>query len=50
MELVMHMPDIVTVIVSLPLDEVLKAIVPHSTVQDHFNLVFIFTVNECWWC
>jgi hypothetical protein len=32
MELMMHLPAIVTIIVSLPLDEVLKAIVPHLTV------------------
>jgi hypothetical protein len=32
MELVMHLPVIVTIIVSLPLDKVLEAIVPHSTV------------------
>jgi hypothetical protein len=33
MELVMHMPAIyVTIIVSLPLDKVLRAIVPHLTV------------------
>jgi hypothetical protein len=32
MELVMHMPAIVTIIISLPLDEVLKEIVSHSTI------------------
>jgi hypothetical protein len=32
MELVMHLPAIVTIIISLPLDKVLKVIVPHSTV------------------
>jgi hypothetical protein len=32
MELVVHLPAVVTIIVSLPLDKELEAIVPHSTV------------------
>jgi hypothetical protein len=46
MELMMHLPAIVTIIISLPLYKVLKVIVPHSTVQDCFDLIFLFTINE----
>jgi hypothetical protein len=42
MELVVHLPAVVTVIVSLPLDKVLKVIVPHLTVQYRFDLVVFF--------
>jgi hypothetical protein len=49
MELVIHMPAIVTVIIALPLDQILEAIISHSTVNDRFDLIFICTVNECWW-
>jgi hypothetical protein len=50
MKLVMRMPAIVTLIVSLPFDQVFEAIVPHSTVQDLLNLVFFFAINERWRC
>jgi hypothetical protein len=47
MELVVCMPAVVTIVVSLPLDQVFEAIVPHSTIEDHFNFKFLFTINEC---
>jgi hypothetical protein len=47
MELVVHLPAVVTVIISLPLDQVFKVIVPHSTIEDCFNFIFLFTINEC---
>jgi hypothetical protein len=49
MELVMCMP-IVTVVIALSLDQILKVIISHWTVEDRFDLIFIFTVDECqWW-
>jgi hypothetical protein len=41
------MPAIVTIVVSLPLDQVFEAIVPHSTIEDHFDFEFLYTINEC---
>jgi hypothetical protein len=46
----MHMPAIVTIIISLPLDQILKVIVSHSAVRDIFDLIFVFPINKCqWW-
>jgi hypothetical protein len=47
MELVVPLPAVVTIVISLPLDQVFKVIVPHSTVEDHFNFKFLFTIDEC---
>jgi hypothetical protein len=47
MELVVHLPAVV-IIVSLPLDQVFKAIVPHLTIEDSFNFEFLFAINEYW--
>jgi hypothetical protein len=47
MELVVHLPAVVTIIISLPLDQVFKVIVPHSTIEDCFNFIFLFTIDEC---
>jgi hypothetical protein len=37
MELVMCMPAVVTLIISLPFNQVFEVIVPHLTVQDLLN-------------
>jgi hypothetical protein len=52
MELVMHMPAIVTIVIAFPLDQILEVIISHLTVKDCFDLVFIFTINineHQWW-
>jgi hypothetical protein len=46
MELVVHLPAVVTVVVSLPLDQVFEAIVPHLTIEDCFNFEFLFAIDE----
>jgi hypothetical protein len=49
----MHLPLIVTLIIALPLDQVLQAVVPHSAVQYSFNLILFHTIDESWewgWC
>jgi hypothetical protein len=48
MELVMCLPAVVILIISLPLDQVFKAIVPHLTVQDLFDCTLLFAINEHW--
>jgi hypothetical protein len=51
--IIQHFQDalvVMTLIVSLPFNQVFKVIVPHLTVQDLLNLVFLFAIDECqWW-
>jgi hypothetical protein len=49
MEILMDFPAVIAVVVTLPLDQILKSIVPHSTVKDFFNCVLFLTINEHWW-
>jgi hypothetical protein len=49
----MHLPLIVTLVIALPLDQVLQAVVTHSAVQYSLNLILFLTVDESWgwgWC
>jgi hypothetical protein len=49
----MHLPLIVTLIMALPLDQVLQVVVTHSAVQYILGLILFLTVNESWgwgWC
>jgi hypothetical protein len=49
----MHLPLIVTLIIALPLDQVLQVVVMHSAVQYSLDLILFLTVNESWgwgWC
>jgi hypothetical protein len=48
MELVVCVPAVVTIVISLPLNQVFEAIVPHLTIEDCFDFEFLFTINECW--
>jgi hypothetical protein len=48
MELVVHLPAVVTIVVSLPLDDVFELILPHSTIEDCFDFIFLFAIDECW--
>jgi hypothetical protein len=53
MYLCMHLPLIVTLVIILPLDQVLQAVVTHSAVQYSLDLILFLTVNESWgwgWC
>jgi hypothetical protein len=46
----MHLPLIVTLIITLPLDQVLQAVVMHPAVQYSLDLILLFTVDEsCGW-
>jgi hypothetical protein len=39
-----------TLVIALPLDQVLQAVVPHSTIQYRLNFILFLTVNEsCGW-
>jgi hypothetical protein len=50
MYLCIHLPLIV---ITLPLDQVLQAVVPHSAVQYSLDLILFLTVDKSWgwgWC
>jgi hypothetical protein len=49
MEISMDFPAVIAIVVTLPLDQILKSIVPHSTVKELFDCVLFLTINECWW-
>jgi hypothetical protein len=49
----MHLPLIVTLVIALPLDQVLQTVVIHLAVQYSLNLILFLTVNKSWgwgWC
>jgi hypothetical protein len=49
----MHLPLIITLIITLPLDQVLQVVVAHSAVQYGLDLILFLTVDESWgwgWC
>jgi hypothetical protein len=46
----MHLPLIVTLIITLELDQVVQSVVTHAAVQDSLDLILFLTVNEsCGW-
>jgi hypothetical protein len=44
----MLLPLIMTLVIALPFDQVLEAVVAHPAVQYRLDLVLIFTVDESW--
>jgi hypothetical protein len=49
----MHLPLIVTLIITFPLDQVLQLVVTHAAVQDSLDLILFLTINKSWgwgWC
>jgi hypothetical protein len=49
----MHLPLIVTLVIALPLDQVLQTVVMHLAVQYSLDLILFLTVDESWgwgWC
>jgi hypothetical protein len=50
MDLCMHFPLIVTLVITLELEQVLQAVVTHSAVQDSLDLILLLTIDEgCRW-
>jgi hypothetical protein len=46
----MHLPLIVTLIITLELDQVFQSVVTHAAVQDSLNLILFLTINKsCGW-
>jgi hypothetical protein len=49
----MHLPLIATLIIALPLDQVLQAVVTHLAIQYSLKLILFLAINESWgwwWC
>jgi hypothetical protein len=47
----MHLPLIVTLVITLPLDQILQAVVTHVAVQYSLDLILFLTIDESWgWC
>jgi glycopeptide antibiotics resistance protein len=46
MKLCMYFPLVVTLIITLPLDQVLKLIEAYLAVQYGFNLILFFSINR----
>ena len=48
MYIVVHFPAVVSSVITLPLDEVLKLIPAHVTVQDCFDFELFSTIDQNW--
>jgi hypothetical protein len=48
MDLLMYLPAVITHVIALPLDEILKVIIPHVTIKDLLNLILSLSVNNHW--
>jgi hypothetical protein len=44
----MHLPLIVTLVIALPLGQVLQAVVTHLAIQYCLDLILLLTVDESW--
>jgi hypothetical protein len=50
MDLCVHLPFIVTLVITLELEQVLQLVVTHAAVQDSLNLILFLTIDEsCGW-
>jgi hypothetical protein len=50
MDLCVHLPLIVTLIITLEFDQILQVIVTHSAIQYCLNLILLFTIDKsCGW-
>jgi hypothetical protein len=47
MDLCVYLPLIVTLIITLELEQVFQSVVMHAAVQDSLDLILFLTVNEC---
>jgi hypothetical protein len=49
MNLSVYFPAVMTSIITLPLDKVFKAVVPHAAIEYFLKFILLATVNNCWW-
>jgi hypothetical protein len=49
-DLSMYLLAVMTCVIALPLDEILKVVVPHAAIQNLLNLILLSTVDDRgWW-
>jgi hypothetical protein len=46
MDLLMNLPAVIACVIALPLDEILEAVIPHMTIKNLLNFIFILTIND----
>jgi hypothetical protein len=44
----MHLPLVITLVIALPLDQVLQVVVTHLAIQYRLNLILLLTVDKSW--
>jgi hypothetical protein len=44
----MHLPLTVTLVITLPLDQVLQVVVTHLAIQSSLDLILFLTIDESW--
>jgi hypothetical protein len=44
----MYLPAVITCVITFPLDEILEMVIPHATIKDLFNFIFILAINDSW--
>jgi hypothetical protein len=50
MDMCINLPLIVTLVITLELEQVLQAVVTHSAIQYGLDLILLFTINKsCGW-
>jgi hypothetical protein len=48
MDLMMYLPAIITCVIAFPLDEVLETVIPHATIKDFLDFIFVLAVDDSW--
>jgi hypothetical protein len=49
----MHLPLVITLVIALPLDQVLQMVITHSAIQYCLDLILLLTIDGSWgweWC
>jgi hypothetical protein len=46
MDLIICLPAVVTCAVTFPLNKILEAVIPHETIQDLLDFIFILAINN----
>jgi hypothetical protein len=47
-QLCMLLPLVITLVIALPFDQILEAVVAHPAVQYCLDLILFLTINESW--
>jgi hypothetical protein len=46
MDLSMYLPAVITCVLAFPLAEILDAVIPHATIKDLLDFIFILTIDN----